>query len=291
MATIPDVTLTVHRIRNDSLETEGRTVELPKNPCIAGRSTDCDVVFKDRTVSRIHIRIDRSPERLSITNLSQKSPTIVDGSTLSPGERFESSYRNFRVILGTVQLKLECDEEFINEDPDFSEEMTLDTDIALVNETLDLPEIRSVAAAQDRKHARDEGPAFIQVVESRAACTISIRGQWLDLPRMTGLALGCLCKNAGVPVAEEVIERAADSESMVTKHVSLARSAIREMIERGSLDVEEIYRQMRAFPDFRDEDIEAWDLNTLMRKFIASRRGFGYILYTRPEDVLVKESR
>jgi hypothetical protein len=228
---------------------------------------------------------------LSITNLSQKSPTIVDGSTLGPGERFESSYRNFRIILGTVQLKLECDEEFINEDPDFSEEMTLDTDVALVNETLDLPEIRSVAAAKGRKDARDEGPAFIQVVESRAACTISIRGQWLDLPRMTGLALGCLCKNAGVPVAEEVIERAADSESMVTKHVSLARSAIREMIERGSLDVEEIYRQMRAFPDFRDEDIEAWDLNTLMRKFIASRRGFGYILYTRPEDVLVKESR
>lgn len=291
MASLPEVTLTVHRIRDDSLDEEGRQLELDKNPCIAGRSLDCDIVFKDRTVSRIHIRIDRSPDRISITNLSQKSPTIVDGSTLSPGERFESSYRNFRMILGTVQLKLECDEEFINQNSDFSEEMTLDTDIALVNQTLDLPQIRSITAARDRKESRDNKPPFLQVVQSRAACTISVRGQWLDLPRMTGLALACLCANAGVPVSEEVIERAADSESMVTKHVSLARSAIREMIERGSLEVTDIYEQMRAFPDFKDEDIETWDLNTLMRKFIASRRGFGYILYARPEDILIKESR
>ena len=108
---------------------------------------------------------------------------------------------------------------------------------------------------------------------------------------MTALAFAALARTPGVPVAEETIERASGSESMVTKHVSIIRSAIRELIEHGKLSREEMTRQILSFPGFDARELEALSLEALMRKLILSRRGFGYILHIRADDVEFSESR
>ena len=50
-------------------------------------------------------------------------------------------------------------------------------------------------------------------------------------------------------------------------------------------------RQILSFPGFDARELEALSLEALMRKLILSRRGFGYILHIRADDVEFSESR
>lgn len=302
---IPEVTIIVKSVRTGSPLEVGTELRIEKSPAVIGRATDCDIQLLDPTVSRLHLRVDLERDRIALTSLSRRSITVVDGRRLEAGQRFESRYRPISLIFGTVECALEV--SFETEEPAWkSIAAELTADGAILNErTLDIPGLNAPSHDDDfdGRVVNDEtgGPAatppatpaqpFMHVIDGRAAAAVSVRGTWLELPRMTALALSALCKQPGLPIAEEIIERASGSESMVTKHVSMIRSAVRELIEAGDLDVEDIYHQLVAFPAFEREDLEALSLEELMRKFILSRRGFGYILHVRADDVLIEESR
>lgn len=301
---IPEVTIRVKSVRTGSPLEVGSLLTVEKSPAVIGRATDCDIQLLDPTVSRLHVRIDLERDRIALTSLSRRSITVVDGRRLEAGQRFESRYRPISLIFGTVECELEV--SFETEEPAWkSIAAELTADGAIINDrTLDIPGLNAPAndafdgrvVNEETNRPRNTEPSppaqpFMHVIDGRAAAAVSVRGKWLELPRMTALALSALCKQPGLPVAEEIIERASGSESMVTKHVSMIRSAIRELIESGDLEVDEIYRQLDGFPGFSREELEALSLEELMRKFILSRRGFGYILHVRAEEVLIEESR
>lgn len=301
---IPEVRLTIQSVRSNSPDKAGKSFHIERSPIVIGRALDCDVHFTDPSVSRLHLRIDLELDRMAITNLSRRSVSVVDGRMLEAGQRYETRYRAFPIIVGSVECAV--DVSFETEEPawlPFASELTRDQHLHS-KETLDIPGLNSPPHAFDRdgrivnepaiSPTRYQGVAplepFLQVIEGRAAAAVSVRGNWLELPRMTALALSALAKQAGLPVAEETIERASGSESMVTKHVSMIRSAVRELIEDGKLSREDIYRQILGFPGFTQQELEPLSLEALMRKLILSRRGFGYILHVRADEVTFGES-
>ena len=309
--TIPEVTLEVRSVRSNSPDPVGQRFSIQRSPSVVGRAADCEVVLKDPTVSRLHLRIDLESDRICLTSLSRRSQTVVDGRRLDAGARFESRYRPLSIIVGTVECSL--DVSFETPELGYSQLASELTDVPTSEErTLDVPGLNAPprsgttgrldvgprlapaatpAPAQGQLADSPAGPPFFHVIEGRASAAVSLRGKWLELPRMTALALSALCRSPGVPVAEEIIERASGSESMVTKHISIIRSAIRDLIERGDLQSSEILRQIGHYPGHNLDELSELSVEELMRKFISSRRGFGYILHVRADEVVVELTR
>ena len=298
---LPEVTLHIESVRSNSPISAGAAFPITRRTLIVGRAVDCEIQLLDPSISRLHLRIDLEDDRIALSSLSRRSITIVDGRKIEAGQRFETRYRPFSIILGSVELRLEV--SFETEEPGwvaFAAELTRE-EFLQGKETLDVPGLTTppldyrsdtrVVASDFDDVDTDEQEPFLKVVEGRAAAAVSVRGNWLELPRMTALALAALAQSAGRPVPEEVIERASGSESMVTKHVSVIRSVIRELLERGELSRDDITAQIASFPGFDENDLRLLTLEELMRKFVLSRRGFGYILHVRPEDVVVEEGK
>lgn len=308
---IPEVTLTIQSVRSNSTDVAGTQFKIARSPVVVGRALDCEIHLTDPSVSRLHLRIDLEADRIAITNLSRRSLSVIDGRKIEAGQRYETRYRVLPIIVGSVECCLNVSYE--TEEPawvQFAAELTSENHIHN-KATLDIPGLTSPPVDYDvgGRIVNDEplsslasGPVsvmnadikddpFLQVIEGRAAAAVSLRGNWLELPRMTALALAALARNPGLPVAEETIERASGSESMVTKHVSIIRSSIRELIESDKLSREDVYRQLTSFPGFELQDLEKLSLEELMRKLILSRRGFGYILHVRGDEVTFGESR
>lgn len=295
---IPEVTLTIQSVRSNSPDEVGRAFRMKRVPVVIGRALDCEIQLKDLSVSRLHLRVDLERDRLAITNLSRRSISVIDGCNLEAGQRFETRYRDLPIIVGSVECAITVSYE--TEEPawlPFATELTAEH-LPHNKQTLDIPGLTSppndythggrivndpIVAAL--KTPTPSAPIFFHVVEGRAAAAVSVGGNWLEVPRMTALALSALAKSPGVPVAEETIERVSGSESMITKHVSIARTAVRTLIETQKIQREDIYRQILSFPGFERAELEALSLEALMRKFILSRRGFGYILHVRPDEV------
>jgi hypothetical protein len=68
-----------------------RTIDLPATTAYVGRSSGCDIVIRDPTVSRVHARIDRTPSGWRIVDLDSTNGTRVNGcaisdSPLAPGD-------------------------------------------------------------------------------------------------------------------------------------------------------------------------------------------------------------
>lgn len=308
---IPEVTLTIQSVRSNSPDVAGTEFRVRRSPTVLGRALDCEIHLTDPSVSRLHLRFDLEKDRIAITNLSRRSLSILDGRSLEAGQRYESRYRSFPIIVGSVECHLRVSYE--TDEPTWLKltgELTTE-DFIHSKSTLDIPGLTSPpndfhlggrvvneapkydarAGVETTPHRELSTEPFVRVIEGRAAAAVSVQGNWLELPRMTALAFAALARTPGVPVAEETIERASGSESMVTKHVSIIRSAIRELIEHGKLSREEMTRQILSFPGFDARELEALSLEALMRKLILSRRGFGYILHIRADDVEFSESR
>lgn len=298
---LPDVTLYIESVRSNSPIPAGAAFTLARRSVVVGRAVDCDVQILDPSISRLHLRIDLEDDRIALTSLSRRSLTIVDGRRIEAGQRFETRYRPFTIILGTVELRLTV--SFETDEPGWVSmlaELTREEFIH-AKETLDIPglttppldfrsDTRVVTSLIEDDEVEELEP-FLKVVEGRAAAAVSVRGNWLEIPRMTALAFAALARNAGQPVPEEVIEKASGSDSMVTKHVSVIRSVIRDLLAKGELSRDDITMQIASFPGFDEQELRLLSLEELMRKFVLSRRGFGYILHVRAEDVVIEEGR
>src|SRR5947209_4713232 len=67
------------------------TIDLPATTAYVGRSSGCDIVIRDPTVSRVHARIDRTTTGWRIADLDSTNGTRVNGrrihdSPLAPGD-------------------------------------------------------------------------------------------------------------------------------------------------------------------------------------------------------------
>jgi DNA-binding NtrC family response regulator len=62
------------------------TIPLPRGAVTVGRAPECDIVLRDRAVSRLHARLHVG-EKLEVEDLGSANGTFVSGRVLSPGTR------------------------------------------------------------------------------------------------------------------------------------------------------------------------------------------------------------
>lgn len=63
-----------------------RRVDLSLEDIVVGRSDRCSITVDDPRVSRVHLRIQRRPDRgVTITDLHTANGTTLDGRTIPPG--------------------------------------------------------------------------------------------------------------------------------------------------------------------------------------------------------------
>ena len=253
-----------------------------------------DVSIPDPTISRAHIEMRFDPNGVEIESLTQKSVTVVDGRRINPGDCIRVGYSQAAVILGTVEFRFvaEADTLRVTFPVDASE---LNPGTAVVRDSKmqmlggKLSERYTPVIGVENRITQDN-PPFMQAIFAPDSCVINCRGQWLDLPRMAAIAIGTLCRTPGVPVSDQVIEKATASGSMVIKHISQGRSALKKLVANGHVDRSDVEGQLVQFPGFDAESIAQWNIERIFQKLIASYRGFGYVLNVPENEVVVTES-
>jgi ABC-type multidrug transport system ATPase subunit len=83
----------------------------PTKPFIIGRSSECSLSFKDRSVSRLHAEITFSDHQWHFKNLSQTTGSIQNGSpvqecVIEDGDEFLIGLQHLRVTLKNDELSL-----------------------------------------------------------------------------------------------------------------------------------------------------------------------------------------
>ncbi|MEM6789594.1 MAG: sigma 54-interacting transcriptional regulator [Myxococcota bacterium] len=91
----------------------GRVVDVDDRPLEVGSDAACDLVLRDDTVSRRHLRLSPAPDGLSVEDLASRNGSFVQGA------RFERIWIGFgtEITIGRTGLKLLPREERIDTDP------------------------------------------------------------------------------------------------------------------------------------------------------------------------------
>jgi DNA-binding winged helix-turn-helix (wHTH) protein len=81
----------------------GQTVLLPEGSHLVGRRNDCAVAIDDPSVSRVHARLEVTPDLLRIEDLRSKNGTFVGGRRMEePAELFPQS----EIRIGEVRVEV-----------------------------------------------------------------------------------------------------------------------------------------------------------------------------------------
>ncbi len=294
MSSRPSTYLEVAQVREGSPLEPGSRFGIRGDRVVIGRSIQSDVSIPDPTISRAHIEMRFDDHGVEIESLTQKSVTVVNGQRVNPGARVRVGYAHAAVILGTVEFRFvaEADTLRVTFPVDASE---LNPGTAVVRDSkmqmlgAALSERYTPAIGVDPRVAHDS-PPFLQAIFAPDSCVVNCRGQWLDLPRMAAIAIGTLCRTPGVPVSDQVIEKATASGSMVIKHISQGRSALKKLVTNGHVERADVEAQLIQFPGFDAEAVAEWNIERIFQKLIASYRGFGYVLNVPAHEVTVTES-
>lgn len=92
------------RVVNSSMS--GQEFPIPEHPVIVGRSSGCDIVIADQSISRQHVRAEIKDGKCVLKDLGSHNGIYLNGSStrtaeLKPGERFE---------LGDIAIEFRAEE-------------------------------------------------------------------------------------------------------------------------------------------------------------------------------------
>jgi pSer/pThr/pTyr-binding forkhead associated (FHA) protein len=90
--------MSMNKICIISEKKEPRVVELIRRITYVGRSAITDVQIKDRYVSREHLLLRKSGDKLLVMDLRSKNGTFLNGNQISPGTEVEVKEGDFIVV-------------------------------------------------------------------------------------------------------------------------------------------------------------------------------------------------
>jgi len=89
----------------------GRAARIGDDECVAGTSSECDLVLSDERVSRRHLSVRRQGERFAVRDLGSSNGTLYEGSrivelSVGPGATFKLGHTFVRIQPQTRPLEL-----------------------------------------------------------------------------------------------------------------------------------------------------------------------------------------
>ena len=250
MASESPLLLQVVQAPPDSTVVPGMSWAVHSPGAVVGRSPDADIVIPDRTVSRAHARVRVGPP-VTIEALTTSNGTFVGDAAVHGGPVVVPA-EGARVQLGGVLLAL--------------------------------GPLGDTEPVLDRLGAARPGPpgeAPLTITWDAGQCVARWSGRDLGLTGGAARLLGVLAGRAGQVVHHWDLE-----QELGTLHVAplvtAVRRALSEAIDAGVVDEVWLRERVRSATGEAPAERAA-----LMRAAVQSRRGHGYVLYLRHDDVVV----
>ena len=242
----------------------GHIFELGNDTTIIGRDSRSDICLNDPGVSNRHLILNHTFGIPILENLSESSTPILDGSPLKPGDkRTLDRGSHTRLQLGDVLLNLQYKvlqaETTVSTVPSFSS--------------------RSGTSIQPDR-------PFLGIEWEHDRCHVRCKGRLVDLFPISARVLGLLCETPGAPVHKSEIRKLIGPAPQLEQQVTYIRRAFGNLVKAGMITEDEL-RQFIGLSSAGPHlaALQTMPVATLLRYFIAAKRGFGYVIHIAPAHI------
>lgn len=258
-----ELSFRVEKTREGSPVAVGSLWDTVASEVVIGRDPSADFRLDDSTVSRRHVKLVLDGSTVHVENLSSRGAAFVDQTKLDPGESMSLESDGFHLQIGRILLRVESG-----------------TATASFNEAMSL----MVSA---KPAARAPGLGIVCRWDA-GRCHILVNGKLIEMFPAASQIFAALCETPGRPVHHMDLQETVGPNTSLEQQISYARKAWRGLIEDGLVDAEVIQDRIRRLSTNVDR-LDEIDLSALMRRFIASQRGFGYVVFLEPGDVVIDD--
>ena len=249
----------VSEVRGDCMVSKGELLGPFEKQTHIGRGTGCDVVLPDQTISRRHLRIERTRDDFLIHNLSRRGTTYVAMQPLAFEETKRVRAEQVWVQVGRVLLRV-C--EFMSTQP---YETVLPT---------------------------PSGASLLRLTWYGQHCEVRVREHLVSLFPSAVRALWLLAREPGHWVSHAALHAIlSDEHSMGAAELAGTRlpqviTYIREMLFEA-LEADFVTREALSGA-LKDDEVASLNTRELLRRIVANRRAVGYCLQLPPHEVVVE---
>lgn len=252
----PALTLTLTAVPDGSALAAGQRFDVPAEPCVVGRSPDADVLLADATVSRRHVRLRVLPgQGVEVVRLTSSNGVFIDDEPV--GERGMAP-DGARLQLGGLVM-------VVRVRPDL------------------LLALAEVATAPVTRPVRATPPMQWSVVWDAGSCSVALDGVLLDLAPVPTKVLATLLEGAPEVVHRWDLEERVGPGTNLAQAVSVVRAALRARMTEAQREA----ARRAVAARLGDSLTEADGVDALLRRYIANKRGHGYLICASGDGVEV----
>ena len=232
---------------------------------VLGRAADADICISSETVSRQHARLILRDGALWVEPLTTTNGTFLNGEPVPCGDPTPVGGEQPILQLGGVLLEVLVDHR---------------TRPVLAALTLD-----------DQPTSPHDGAQPMLIVRwDTTKCSIQCRGRTLDLAPNAARALSALCAQPGQPVHHWDIQDEVGAPCNVAQLISAVRRSFRLLVDQQVLTLDEIRALVSTHSSGNHlEGLADMDINEVLRCFVMSRRGHGYLICLATTDVRIEQ--
>jgi len=236
----------------------GHVFELSNDTTIIGRDSRSDICLNDPGVSHRHLILNHTFGVPILENLSDNITPVLESSPLQPGDkRALDRGSDTRLQLGDVLLNLQY-------------KVPLQDAVSITKtgfQSLGGPNLNA------------ERP-FLGIEWEHDRCHVRCKGRLVDLFPISARVLGLLCETPGAPVHKSEIRKLIGPAPQLEQQVTYIRRAFGNLVKSGMITESELRHFIglsSASPHLAA--LETMPVATLLRYFIAAKRGFGYVIH------------
>lgn len=248
------------------LTTEGASISL-------GRAADASVRLDDATVSRRHAELTLGPSGICARVLTERGSTFVSGEVVEAGNAVESKGDILQIQLGRILLRVD-----VSRSP---------TTVSYSEALGPLDTVSLLQGGRGTRGAKGASePPFFSFRWDCGTCHLQCCGVSVETYPAAARVLAAIAGGRGNAVSHADIQEAVGETTNIDQQVSYLRRDLRTWVEQGIVSIEALRRRVAEHAPTLDADvIESMDLRDLVRRFLSSRRGYGYQISLGASDV------